>query len=81
MQVPPPPQADGKKILLFPSVVRSVLPDPTSTSCDPLIISFTGPEGSNLALTPNSIPTNRNTITIKTTTLERTTVISIMLKS
>ena len=40
-QEPPPPQADGKKILLFPKVVKSVLPPPTSISFSPLILIFT----------------------------------------
>jgi hypothetical protein len=49
MQVPPPPQADGRKILLFPSVVSSVFPDSTSNSLSPLIFIFTGPDGNNFA--------------------------------
>jgi hypothetical protein len=77
MQVPPPPQAEGKKILLSPSVESNVLPEETSTSFSPLIRSFTGPEGIKRALTPKSIPTNINVMAKKTTILAIITVISI----
>jgi hypothetical protein len=71
MQVPPPPQADGKNILLFPRVVNNVLPDETSILFSPLIIKATGPEGISLALAPNNIPTNKNMINKKTTILAK----------
>ena len=77
MQVPPPPQADGRKILLSPRVDKRVPPDDTSTSVSPLIRSFTGPEGNNLALTHRSIPTNKKIIVKKTAILVNTTVKSI----
>jgi hypothetical protein len=66
MQVPPPPQAEGKKILLLPKVLNRVFPDETSTSLSPFIIKETGPEGNSFALAPKSIPTNRNVMTKKT---------------
>ena len=79
IQVPPPPQADGKNILLSPRVDNSVLPDETSTSVSPLINSFTGPEGIKRALTPRSIPTKTKVMAKKTTMLAIMTVISICL--
>jgi hypothetical protein len=69
MQVPPPPQAEGKNILLFPKVVSKVLPEETSTSLSPLINKLTGPEGNNFALAPKSIPTNTKVMTKKTAIL------------
>jgi hypothetical protein len=69
IQVPPPPQAEGKKILLFPSVESNVLPEETSTSLSPLIKRLTGPEGNNFALAPRSIPTKRKVMTKKTAIL------------
>jgi hypothetical protein len=69
-QVPPPPQAEGKKILLFPSVDKRVLPEETSTSLSPLRKSVTGPEGCNLALTTNSIPTKTIIMAKKTIILK-----------
>jgi hypothetical protein len=75
--VPPPPQAEGKKILLSPSVESSVLPEDTSTSFSPFIKSFTGPEGIKRALTPNNIPTSKKVMVKKTTILAIITVLSI----
>jgi hypothetical protein len=69
IQVPPPPHAEGKNILLFPKVLNKVLPDETSTLFPPLINRETGPEGNNLALAPKSIPTKRKVMIKKTTTL------------
>ena len=37
MQVPPPPQAEGKNILLFPRVFNKVAPDDTLRSSCPFI--------------------------------------------
>ena len=47
-QEPPPPQADGKKMLLFPKVVKSVLPPPTSISASTVNLIFTAPKFTNL---------------------------------
>ena len=77
MQVPPPPQADGKNILLFPRVFNKVAPDDTLRSSCPFIFNATGPEGSNFALTPKSIVTNNKIIPKKTTILTKTKVKSI----
>ena len=77
MQVPPPPQAEGKNILLFPNVESNVPPEPTSTSCSPLIFNITGPEGNNLAFAPKSIPTKTKVIVKNTTILAMITVLSI----
>ena len=74
---PPPPQAEGKNILLFPNVESSVPPEPTSTSCSPLIFNITGPEGNSFALAPKSIPTKTKVMVKKTTTLAMITVLSI----
>ena len=48
-QVPPPPQAEGRKILLLLSVDNNVLPDSTS-EISPLMFNLTGPEGDKRAL-------------------------------
>jgi hypothetical protein len=79
MQVPPPPQAEGKNILLFPRVFNKVAPDDTLRSSCPFIFNATGPEGSNFALTPKSIVTNNKIIPKKTTILTKTKVKSIKL--
>jgi len=76
--VPPPPQAEGRKILLFPKVLKSVLPEETSTLFPPLINKETGPEGNNFALAPSNIPTNKKVIVKNTTILAITTVYSIL---
>ena len=77
MQVPPPPQADGKNILLLPNVFKRVPPEDTSTLLSPFIERVTGPEGRSLALAPKSMPTSKKVITKKTTTLATITVKSI----
>jgi hypothetical protein len=74
MHVPPPPQAEGKKILLLPKVLNKVLPEDTSTLLSPLICKETGPEGNSFAFAPKSIPTNINVMVKKTTILAITTV-------
>ena len=79
MQVPPPPQADGKKILLFPRVDNKVPPEDTSTSFSPLTRSVTGPEGINLALTPKSIPTKRNKTNAKAIILKNIYVVTVII--
>jgi hypothetical protein len=48
-----------------------VLPDETSILFSPLINRATGPDGINLALAPNNIPTNKKMISKKTTTLAK----------
>jgi hypothetical protein len=48
-----------------------VFPEDTSTSFSPLTSSLTGPEGTNLALTPSSIPTKRKIIPKKITILNK----------
>ena len=54
--MPPPPHADGRKILLFPRVLSKVSPEETSTSFSPFIFRDTGPDGSNLDLaTSNNV--------------------------
>tara|TARA_Y100000996_G_C22267571_1_gene538613 strand:- start:428 stop:670 length:243 start_codon:yes stop_codon:yes gene_type:complete len=77
MQVPPPPHADGKNILLFPRVLNKVLPEETSTLLSPFICKETGPDGKSFALAPKSIPTKINVTVKKTTILAITTVYSI----
>ena len=77
MHVPPPPQADGRNILLLPSVFSKVAPDDTLKSSCPFIFRATGPEGSNFALTPKSIETNKRIIPKKTIILTKTKVKSI----
>src|SRR5690554_1746741 len=49
-QVPPPPQADGKKMSFSLNVVNKVFPDSTSSVFSPLISIFTGPEGESFDL-------------------------------
>src|SRR5918993_230664 len=56
-QVPPPPQADGRKIFLFDKVVRMLEPASTSIVFCPLILILTRPEGANLVFAYNMIPT------------------------
>jgi hypothetical protein len=48
-----------------------VFPDETSIPSSPLIDIATGPEGNNLALTPNNIPTNKKVIPRKTIILAK----------
>ncbi len=48
-QVPPPPQADGKKTFWLFKVLSTVLPDSISMA-SPLMSRVTGPEGIKRAL-------------------------------
>tara|TARA_B100000927_G_C16307310_1_gene405981 strand:- start:476 stop:718 length:243 start_codon:yes stop_codon:yes gene_type:complete len=76
--VPPPPHADGRKILLFPRVLSKVSPEETSTSFSPFIFRDTGPDGSNLDLATNNNVTNKKITLVKTKTLDIIIVISIL---
>jgi len=71
-QVPPPPQADGRNILLSPRVESKVPPEPTSISCSPFIRILTGPEGVSTDFAPSRMETNNRIITKNTTTLVNT---------
>src|SRR5690606_319775 len=68
MQVPPPPQAEGRNIFLAPKVESREFPEETSTFFSPLIVMVTGPEGDNFSLVNNSRATNNNNRTKKATT-------------
>ena len=46
-QVPPPPQAEGRKIFSLANVVRSELPADTVTTFSLLMVIFTGPDCTN----------------------------------
>ena len=70
-QVPPPPHAEGKKILLLLKVDSKVLPDSTS-EISPLMFNFTGPEGDNLDLAKSRIQTSRMVTKVKTPMLVNT---------
>jgi hypothetical protein len=77
--VPPPPQADGRNILLDPSVLRIVDPASTTMSFSPFTLSVTGPEGASFALAARSRETNIKTTARKTAIL--TTITVDMLRS
>src|SRR5690606_12466004 len=68
MQVPPPPQAEGKKIFLELRVESREFPEETSNFFSPLIVMVTGPEGDNFSFVNNSRATNNNSRTIKAPT-------------
>jgi len=61
-QVPPPPQADGRKIFSFARVDNRLDPPFTFNSRSSLMVILTGPEGASFALANNSINTS-NSIT------------------
>jgi hypothetical protein len=63
MQVPPPPQADGKKTFWLPRVDNKELPEGTSILRSPLIVMVTGPEGESFSLVNKSNPTSNNVST------------------
>src|SRR5690606_35432864 len=71
IQVPPPPQADGKNIFWFPKVDKREFPDPTSIFFSPLMVMVTGPEGDNFSLVKSNKATNNNNKTKKATTVIR----------
>jgi hypothetical protein len=73
-QVPPPPHADGKKILFVERVESSVDPGSTSNSVSPLMVIFTFPCGDSFARANKSTPTKSNITTKKNTILMSTTV-------
>jgi hypothetical protein len=83
MQVPPPPQAEGRKIFLSPRVDRRELPEATSSFFSPLMVMVTGPEGESFSLVNNKRVTSSNKRIIKATTVirmvPRVLVASIML--
>jgi len=60
MQVPPPPQAEGKKTFCDPKVVNNVEPEATSIFFSPLIVRVTGPDGESFSLVNNNNVTNNN---------------------
>jgi len=66
---PPPPQAEGKKILFSASVDSRLEPTSTSTSFSPLMVTFTFPEGERYLLAIRSIMTSRRITPRKTPTL------------
>src|SRR5690606_25119949 len=68
IQVPPPPQAEGRKIFLELRVVKREFPEETSNFFSPLIVMDTGPEGDSFSLVNNNRATNNNNRTIKLTT-------------
>src|SRR5690606_18241633 len=65
MQVPPPPQADGKNIFFAPKVDKREFPEDTSNFFSPLMVMVTGPEGDNFSLVNSKRATNNNNRTIK----------------
>src|SRR5690606_17754850 len=68
IQVPPPPQAEGRKIFLELRVVNREFPEETSNFFSPLIVMVTGPEGVNFSLVNNNRATNKSSSTKKATT-------------
>jgi hypothetical protein len=77
-QVPPPPQAEGKKTFWFPKVVSNELPDSTSI-VSPLMSSFTGPEGARRALAWSSNVTSRTVTRVKMAILQMMVEVNISL--
>ena len=70
-QVPPPPQAEGKKTLLFPNVVRIVSPALTFNLFSPFIVKVTSPEGESFAFANNNTITSDNITNKKITTANK----------
>ena len=60
-QVPPPPQADGKKIPSFPRVVNKVDPPSTSITLSPFIVILTLPDA-----TKNVFANSKIAVSVKT---------------
>jgi hypothetical protein len=81
MQVPPPPQADGKKILFSPKVVSKVLPLATSISFSPLMVIVTGPDGDNFCFVKSNNVTNKSVNTKKAMTVAAITPVILAAKN
>ena len=64
--VPPPPQADGKKMPSFPNVVRSVDPPSTSIVFSPFMVIFTFPDDTKKDFAASSINVRASTIVKQT---------------
>jgi hypothetical protein len=69
MQVPPPPQAEGKNTFWFTKVDNKVPPEATSIFFSPLMVMVTGPEGDNFSLVNNNTLTKSNKSTKKAITV------------
>jgi hypothetical protein len=69
--VPPPPHADGRKILLLLKVDNRVLPDSTS-EISPLMFNLTGPDGESLDFAKRRTQTSRTVTRVKTPILVNT---------
>jgi hypothetical protein len=68
-QVPPPPQAEGRKIFWFPKVESKLEPAEATTGLlsSPLMMIFTSPELTNLDWAYKRINTSSRIITVKAT--------------
>jgi hypothetical protein len=73
-QVPPPPQAEGRKMPWPESVDSNDEPGWTSRLLSSLMVIFTIPPGVSFFLANNSIHTRRRRMTRKTTMLAKTTI-------
>ena len=70
-QVPPPPQALGRKIFASLRVLNSVPPAATSSVFSPLMVTFTRPLGESFALANNSSATSSSVTVRKTARVMR----------
>ena len=81
-QVPPPPHAEGSRILLLLRVVRSVFPGSVTISRSPsFMFIFTSPDGVSFFLAKSKIATSRTITPRNTATLAITTVVCVESKS
>jgi hypothetical protein len=74
-QVPPPPQAEGRKIFWVDNVLSKLLPGDAFTgfSSSPLMMIFTSPDGTSFALAYSSKPLSNRITRMKATVAKRTT--------
>jgi hypothetical protein len=68
-QVPPPPQADGRKIFFPPSVLKRVEPADATIGLlsSPFTMILTSPEATSLDWANNRIKTSSNMISVNAT--------------
>ena len=80
IQVPPPPQAEGKNIFSLLKVVSNVEPLSTSISLSPFMVITTFPEGKSLDFANSNSTTNKRTITKNTMMLIITVFIILIIR-